>query len=273
MSNVLKNKVALVTGASSGIGRSIALGLASHGAKIVCCDLKEAANPAGFESDVSISTTSLIVERGGSAIFCQTDISQTDQLEKALERTITEYERLDMLVNCAGYWVPFQLFVDEDDETWAKMVAVNTLGTAKMSRLAIRQFLKQNVDSNRGSRGRIVNISSCAAVCGYPGEVAYSATKASINHMTRAAALDHARDYININCIAPGVVATGLARQNLEDGTIHQTMKDATPWPRLGRADDIGGVAVFLCLSESQWMTGQVLSVDGGITIGISPPH
>ncbi|KAM5354652.1 hypothetical protein ACJ41O_001299 [Fusarium nematophilum] len=150
------------------------------------------------------------------------------------------------------------------------MTAVNTLGTARMSRAAIKQFLQQPVDENWGGRGRIVNISSCAGVTGFPGEVAYSATKASINHMSRAGALDHAKDYININCVAPGVVATGMARGNLENNEIFETMKKATPWPRLGKAEDIAAAVVFLCLPESQWITGQILPVDGGMTVGVA---
>jgi NAD(P)-dependent dehydrogenase (short-subunit alcohol dehydrogenase family) len=162
--------------------------------------------------------------------------------------------------------------VDEDDDLWAKMVAVNTLGTAKSMRLAIRQFLKQDIDPKWGSRGRIVNISSCAGGVAFPGEVAYSATKASVNHMTRAGAMDHAKDSININCVAPGVVATGMARQNIEDKDIFALMQKSTPWPRIGNAEDIAGVALFLCLPQSQWMTGQVLAVDGGMTLGIPAP-
>ncbi|OCK79787.1 NAD(P)-binding protein [Lepidopterella palustris CBS 459.81] len=270
---VLENKVALVTGGSSGMGRAIALGLAKYGAKIVCCDLKEMANPEGYEEDKNVPVAELVIRNGGSAIFCQVDISNAEQVGKAFEKTLTEFGRLDIVINCAGYWAPFRDFAHEDDELWSKMAAVNTLGTARMCRLAIQQFLKQEVDLKWGSRGRIVNISSCAGGFGFPGEVAYSATKASINHMTRAGALDHAKDYININCVAPGVVATGMARQNFENNAIHETMKKATPWPRLGTAVDIGEVVVFLCLPGSQWMTGQVLAVDGGMTIGVPPPQ
>ncbi|RSL97804.1 hypothetical protein CDV31_012870 [Fusarium ambrosium] len=120
------------------------------------------------------------------------------------------------------------------------------------------------------SRRCIVNISSCASVTGFPGEVAYSDTKASIDHMMRAGALDHAKDGPNINCVAPGVVATGMARGNLENSVIHQTMVKATLWPRLGTVDDIAAAVLFLCLPQSQWITGQVLPVDGGMTIGVS---
>jgi NAD(P)-dependent dehydrogenase (short-subunit alcohol dehydrogenase family) len=151
------------------------------------------------------------------------------------------------------------------------MVAINTLGTAKSNRLAIRQFLKQEVDKAWGSRGRIVNVSSCAGCVAFPQEVAYSATKASINHLTRAGAMDHAKDYININCVAPGTVATGMARANIENKDIYDLMKKATPWPRIGTAEDIAGVVLFLCSPQSQWMTGQVLAVDGGMTLGVAP--
>jgi NAD(P)-dependent dehydrogenase (short-subunit alcohol dehydrogenase family) len=267
----LKNKVALVTGASSGMGRAICIALAENDAKIVCCDLRAEPNPSGYEVDISITTADLVIKNGGEAIFQKVDISDSGQVESAFGNTISQFGRLDIVVNCAGYWEPFRDFVDEDDKLWAKMAAVNTLGTARLSRLGIRQFLKQEIDSAWGSRGRIVNISSCAAGIAFPGEVAYSATKASVNHMTRAGAMDHAKDSININCVSPGVVATGMARQNIENKDIFSLMEKATPWPRIGTANDIAGVVLFLCLPQSQWMTGQVLAVDGGMTLGIAP--
>jgi NAD(P)-dependent dehydrogenase (short-subunit alcohol dehydrogenase family) len=151
------------------------------------------------------------------------------------------------------------------------MARVNTLGTSKANRLAVAQFLKQDFDPAWGSRGKIVNVSSCAACIAFPGEVAYSATKAAINHMTRAAALDQAKDHININCVAPGVVATGMARQNIEDDAIVALMKKATPLPRLGTVEDIANAVVFLCAKESSWITGQTWAVDGGMTLGVPP--
>ncbi|EXJ84064.1 hypothetical protein A1O3_04731 [Capronia epimyces CBS 606.96] len=268
----LPGKVALVTGASSGMGRAIALAVAADGAAgVVCCDLRPEANPAGFEADLNIPTAELIIQRGGKALFRKVDISNPKELEEAFLAGVSEFGRIDLVVNSAGYWAPFRLFVDEDEELWNKMVSINTLGTATSNRLAIRQFLKQEYDPAWGSRGRIINISSCAGVVAFPGEVAYSATKASINHLTRAGAIDHAKDAININCIAPGAVATGMARANFENQDIIKHMKKATPWPRLGVADDIAGVALFLASKESSWMTGQVLNVDGGMTLGVAP--
>jgi len=199
------------------------------------------------------------------------DIAISKELEDAFAKAVSEYGRIDIVVNCAGYWAPFRLFSEEDDALWSKMVAINTLGTATSNRLAIRQFLRQDVDTSWGSRGRIINVSSCAGVFAFPGEVAYSATKASINHMTRAGALDHAKDWININCIAPGTVATGMARKNIEDKEILKMMKKATPWPRIGTSEDIAGTAMFLCSKASSWITGQVYSVDGGMTLGVPP--
>ncbi|KAI8657957.1 hypothetical protein NCS57_01175900 [Fusarium keratoplasticum] len=271
MQGKLDGKVAVVTGASSGMGRAIAIALAGEGAKIALCDLQEKANAQGYEADVDKTTGDIIAAQGGDSIFLQTDIASSTAVQETFSRALERFGRIDILINCAGYWAPFCSFADESEELWAKMAAVNTLGTARMSRSAIRQFLKQELDEKWGSRGRIVNISSCASVTGFPGEVAYSATKASVDHMTRAGALDHAKDSININCVAPGVVATGMARGNLENSSIHQTMVKATPWPRLGTVDDIAAAVLFLCLPQSQWITGQVLPVDGGMTIGVSP--
>jgi len=270
-SSELDGKVALVTGASSGMGRATSLALAQQGAKIVCCDLNPKANPSGYESDLHISTADVITGRGGKAFFHKVDISVSKELEDAFAKAVSEYGRIDIVVNCAGYWAPFRLFSEEDDALWNKMVSINTLGTATSNRLAIRQFLRQDVDTSWGSRGRIINVSSCAGVFAFPGEVAYSATKASINHMTRAGALDHAKDWININCIAPGTVATGMARKNIEDEEILKMMKKATPWPRLGTSEDIAGTVMFLCSKASSWITGQVYSVDGGMTLGVPP--
>ncbi|EXJ87567.1 hypothetical protein A1O3_04527 [Capronia epimyces CBS 606.96] len=267
--NFLQGKVSLVTGASSGMGRATALLLAQHGSKIVCCDLRPEPNPKGYEADLDKTTVQVIEQNGGEAIFQQVDISNFPQVEAAFEQTVAKFGRLDIVVNCAGLWVPFRKFVDEDDELWSKMMAINLGGTSKVCRLALRQFLKQDVDPAWGSRGRIVNISSCSGVIAYGGQVAYCATKAAINHLTRAAAIDHAQDSINVNCIAPGVVETGMARGNIENKDIIKVMKAATPWPRLGKADDIAEAVLNFCTPASQWVTGQVLSVDGGMTLGV----
>jgi NAD(P)-dependent dehydrogenase (short-subunit alcohol dehydrogenase family) len=162
--------------------------------------------------------------------------------------------------------------VDEDDALWTKNLSVNAFGTGKMTRAAVKQFLKQEVDPVWGSRGRVVSVTSVAGVVAFPGEAAYSASKAAVGHLMRAAAMDHAKDSINFNSVAPGCVHTGMARVNFESQNVLKLMQNATPWPRMGEAEDIASAIVFFCLPQSQWVTGQELAVDGGLSMGVAPP-
>ncbi|KAH6999182.1 hypothetical protein BKA56DRAFT_639600 [Ilyonectria sp. MPI-CAGE-AT-0026] len=189
------------------------------------CDLQGQANREGYERDLEKTTSEAIKTSEGKAIFVQADVSNTQQVEEALRLAIGS------------------------EDLWSKMVAVNTLGTARMSRKAVRQLIEKDCNTNWG-------ISSCDGMFGFPCEVAYTATKAFVNHMTKVGALNHANDYINFNCVAQA--------QNFENSKIHDVMRRATPWLRLGVAEDTAGAV-------SQWMTGQVISVDGGMTLGVSP--
>jgi NAD(P)-dependent dehydrogenase (short-subunit alcohol dehydrogenase family) len=165
--------------------------------------------------------------------------------------------------------MPLRWYVDETEEMWDKMFNINAKGTATAMRLGIKQFLKQEVDKVSGARGRIVNISSSAGITAIAGETTYAASKAAVVMLTRNAALDHAKDYINVNCVCPGVVKTGMARHNFENPDTIKGMMKGTPWPRLGEPHDIAKVVNFLLSDDAQWMTGQVLAVDGGFTVGI----
>jgi len=149
------------------------------------------------------------------------------------------------------------------------MFGINAKGTATAMRLAIRQFLNQGVDEISSARGRIVNISSSAGITAIGGETTYAASKAAVVMLTRNAALDHAKDYINVNCVCPGVVKTGMARHNFENPETIKAMMKGTPWPRLGEPSDIAKVVSFLLSDDAQWITGQILAVDGGFTVGI----
>lgn len=148
------------------------------------------------------------------------------------------------------------------------MLSINTRGPATAMREAIKQFLLQPVTAS-GSRGRIVNISSSAGITAIGGETAYAASKAALSMLTRNAALDHAKDYVNVNAVCPGVVRTALSSTNFDDPSIISEMKKGTPWPRLGEPRDIARVVLFLCSDDAQWMTGQNIAVDGGFTVGI----
>lgn len=157
--------------------------------------------------------------------------------------------------------------MEETDEIWQSMLNINTRGPATAMREAIKQFLQQHV-TDSGSRGRIVNISSSAGITAIAGETAYAASKAALSMLTRNAALDHAKDSINVNAVCPGVVRTALSSTNFNDKGIITEMTKSTPWPRLGEPRDIARVVLFLCSDDAQWMTGQNIAVDGGFTVG-----
>ncbi|KAI8938086.1 hypothetical protein NX059_005757 [Plenodomus lindquistii] len=271
MPGFAQGKVALVTGASSGIGRACAKILATEGAFVVCTDLRPEPNPKGFEDDLQYTTVEAIEREGGRAAFQQMDITNRDQVERVFQTISDTYNRLDIVISAAGLLLPLRKFVDEDEELWNTTVNINLMGTARINRLAIKQFLKQDIDTVWGSRGRIVNISSAAATYVVAHECAYAAAKAGVNQMTRTAAIDHANDCININAIMPGLVATGMARDYLE-GPTFESLKKSMPWPRLGETTDIAKAAHFLVSPASTWITGHVLPVDGGMSLGPAAP-
>ncbi|OCK81408.1 putative short chain dehydrogenase [Lepidopterella palustris CBS 459.81] len=265
----LQDRVAIVTGSSSGMGRAIALALAREGARIVCADLKEEAAQHGFEEDKHIPTHTVITNNGGTSVFKKCDMGKPEEIYELIDFAVSTYSKLDILINNAGLWLPLRDFAVETDDMWDRIMGINGKGTAISMRQAIKQFLTQPVDPVSGCRGRIVNISSSAGIVAVAREATYGASKAAVSMLTRNAALDHAKDYININAVCPGVVRTALSSTNFQDPAIIKEMKKGTPWPRLGEPKDIANVVVFLCTDEAGWITGQNIAVDGGFTVGI----
>ncbi|KAL1858069.1 hypothetical protein VTK73DRAFT_7966 [Phialemonium thermophilum] len=267
-SRKLEGRVAIVTGSSSGMGRAIALALAKEGAHVVCADLRPEAAAKGFEADKDVPTHEVIRNNGGRSLFQKCDMGKTDEIDTLFATAIQEFGKLNIVVNNAGLWLPLRDFVLETEEMWDAMMGINGKGTATSMRLAIRQFLKQEIDES-GSRGRIVNISSSAGITAIRREATYAASKAAVSMLTRNVALDHAKDSINVNAVCPGVVRTAMSSTNFQDPAIIAEMKKGTPWPRLGEPSDIAKVVVFLCSDDAQWITGQNIAVDGGFTVGI----
>ncbi|EXJ82885.1 hypothetical protein A1O3_06701 [Capronia epimyces CBS 606.96] len=265
----LHQRIAIVTGASSGMGRAIALALARDGAVVVCSDLRPDARPDGFEPDIHIPTHEVLINNGVKSVFKKCDMSKTEEIFDLIEFTVKEFGKLDILVNNAALWMPLRDFVEETDEQWDAMMGINGKGVATSMRQAIKQFLTQPVDKVSGSRGRIINISSSAGITAIRREATYAASKAAVSMLTRNVALDHAKDYININAVCPGVVRTGASGINFRSPEIIKEMQKGTPWPRLGEPDDIAKVVVFLASDDAQWVTGQNIAVDGGFTVGI----
>jgi NAD(P)-dependent dehydrogenase (short-subunit alcohol dehydrogenase family) len=251
-----QGKAAVVTGASSGLGRAVARILAARGAAVVCCDLQEQPAEGGFDSDASLSTVEAIAAAGGDALFARTDVSREPDLASAVALAAERYGGIDVMVNNAGVWPGFATVLDEREVDLDRVLAINLKGVYFGCRQAIEQMRRQ------GRGGRIVNISSIAGLIGLPREPAYSASKAALIGLTRQIAVDFGPEGIAVNVVCPGFLATALSRTTLGANPAHEL----TPWPRMGTAEDAAEAAVFLASDAAAFINGAVLAVDGGYT-------
>jgi 3-oxoacyl-[acyl-carrier protein] reductase len=246
----LTDQVALVTGGSRGIGRGIVKAFTGEGAKVAFVFLghKEAAN----------SLVAEVAAAGGTALALQADVTSPEDAQRCVERVEKEWGRLDILVNNAGI-IRDDLFVRMEPEGWKAVLETNLGGAYNFCRAVAYTMMKQR-------RGRIINISSVAAEFVNPGQTNYAASKGAINAFTRALAVELASRNVTVNAIAPGFIETDMSeavRNKAGD-----MIKKAIPMRRLGQPQDIARVAVFLAGPDSAYMTGQVLTVDGGLSLG-----
>jgi 3-oxoacyl-[acyl-carrier protein] reductase len=246
----LKDLVALVTGGSRGIGRGIVKAFASEGARVafVYRGSQEAAESLAAE----------VAQAGGTALALQADVTRAEDAQKCAERVEKEWGRLDILVNNAGI-IKDDLFVRLEPEAWQSVLQTNLGGTYNFCRAVAYTFMKQR-------RGRIINISSVAAEHVNMGQTNYAASKGAINAFTRALAVELASRGVTVNAIAPGFIETDMsAAVRNKAGDV---IKKIIPMRRLGQPEDIARVAVFLASEDSSYITGQVLTVDGGLSLG-----
>jgi len=263
----LQNRVALVTGASSGIGRAIALALAKEGASVVCSDIRKSANADGYETDLDIDTDDLIVQRGGAAQFVPCNVTKSKEVQALVAAAVEKFGRLDVMVNNAGVAFDFATVVEEREEDFDTTMAVNVKGVWLGCKYAIEQFMKQEpirMANGAEVRGRVVNMASMAGLVGLAKEPAYCASKAAVVGLTKEIAVDFAEQRINVNAICPGFLATSMVRSALEDEATSKWLHGLTPWPRLGTVDDVAKAALFLASDDAEWMTGSMLTLDGG---------
>src|SRR5436305_10522590 len=246
----LKDQVAIVTGGSRGIGRAIVKGLAAEGAKValVYRGSQQAAESAVQE----------ITQAGGTALAIQTDVTSAEAAQQCVERVEKEWGRLDILVNNAGI-IKDDLFVRMEPEAWHSVLATNLGGAYNFCRAMAYTMMKQR-------RGRIINISSVAAEHANPGQTNYAASKGAINSFTRALAAELASRNVTVNAIAPGFIETDMSEavRNKAGDKIAKVI----PMRRIGQPDDIARVAVFLASPDASYITGQILTVDGGLSLG-----
>jgi 3-oxoacyl-[acyl-carrier protein] reductase len=246
----LKDQVALVTGGSRGIGRAIVKAFAAEGARVAFVY-------RGSEAAAQ-SLAQEIAQAGGTGLPLQADVTDAKAAQQCLERVEKEWGRFDILVNNAGI-IRDDLFVRMEPEAWNSVLQTNLGGVYNFCRAAAYTLMRQR-------RGRIINISSVAAEYVNLGQTNYAASKGAINAFTRALAVELASRGVTVNAIAPGFIETDMSeavRNKAGD-----MIKKIIPMRRLGQPEDIARVAVFLASADASYITGQVLTVDGGLSLG-----
>ena len=247
----LEDKVAIVTGGGRGIGRAIAKTFFAEGARVVVADL---------ELDSAATVVAEIEAAGGSGLAVKTDVALKSAAEQMVEAAIQKYGQVDILVNNAG-WDRIEPFLDNTEDIWAKIVSINLMGVINCCRAVLPQMISRKC-------GKIVNIGSDAGRVGSSGEAVYSATKGGVIAFTKTLAREMARNKINVNCVAPGPTDTDLfAEVAAGNPKIAEALVRSIPFRRLGRPEDIAYAVLFLASDEAGYITGQTLSVNGGLNM------
>jgi NAD(P)-dependent dehydrogenase (short-subunit alcohol dehydrogenase family) len=242
-----KDKVVLVTGGGQGLGEAFCKGFVREGAHVVIIDINE---QNGKEVERAL---------GEKAVFMKTDVSSRSQVQATVDAVMERFGRIDVLVNNAGIHSGGQ-FWEETEEAWQRMFEVNIMGVVLISQIVVPIMIKQK-------KGKIINVSSKAAVVGEPNHAAYSASKGAVMSLTRAMAVELGKYNINVNMICPGTTLTPLGKAALEDPVTRKALESNIPLGRLGEPEDHIGSVLFLASEEADWCTGQMVIVDGGLSM------
>jgi NAD(P)-dependent dehydrogenase (short-subunit alcohol dehydrogenase family) len=250
----LDGKVAVITGAASGMGRATAIRFAKEGAAVVVADL----NSQGGEA-----TISEIAATGGRAVFQRTDVGVENDIKSLIDRAVKEYGRLDITYNNAGIGGATGRLTDIKAEDWDKTFVILTR--------AVFLGIKHSIEPMRkAGGGSIISTASVAGLKGAAGLHAYSAAKAAVVNLTESAAIELGHDRIRVNCICPGSIVTPLVYRGMRGGEeeAQRNMARMQPIPRAGRPEDIAAMALFLASDDAEWVTGTAMIVDGGMNTG-----
>jgi NAD(P)-dependent dehydrogenase (short-subunit alcohol dehydrogenase family) len=256
MSTELQNKVALVTGGTTGIGRDTAVLFAKAGAKVVVSGRRET---EGKE------TSNLIRAAGGDGLFVKSDVSKSSDVQSLVQKTVEKFGRLDIAFNNAGIegkWVPL---IEQSLEDWDAVIDINLKGTWLCLKYEIQQMLKQ------GGGGTIVNMSSVAGLMGAAGAGVYCASKHGVIGLTRTAALEHAANGIRVNAVCPAVIETAMSDRAFADPEANKRVLALHPIGRFGKPMEVAEAVLWLCSSKSSFMTGHYIVLDGGMLVGPNP--
>jgi len=250
----LKDRVALVTGARRGIGQGIALALAQAGAKVVVTDV---------DQDDCQKVVDQIKESGQDGLALKVDVSNKEDVEEAVQKTVEKFNRIDILVNNAGI-AQFKPFLELTEEEWDRTLDINLKGMFLCSQAAAREMAKNKY-------GRIVNTASIASGqvgVGFLNIAHYCASKGGVTALTEALALELAPLGINVNAVGPGIIETPMTKDILSDEKTKEGLMARIPKKRLGQPKDVASAVVFLASEEADYITGVILFVDGGWLAG-----
>ena len=246
----LAGRVALVTGASRGIGRAIALALGAAGAAVACC---------ARSAEQVEATAAVLCGNGGRARGFRLDVTHREQIAPVVADIATALGRVDILVNNAGITLD-RRSVEITDAEWDDVLATNLTSTFTLARAVAPGMMEQR-------RGKIINIGSMYGKIGVPRYAAYCASKAAVEALTRSLAVEWARHGIQVNCLAPGYVNTDIPREAMADDALRTLFLSRVPARRFGEPEEVATLAVYLASAASDFMTGQTLYLDGGQTI------
>ena len=249
----LQGKVAIVTGAASGIGQAISVMFATEGAAVVV----DYVGKPGTADD----TLQKIAATGGRSVAVQADVSDPVQVQNLIDQSVSAFGRVDILVNNAGIAISFRPAESMDDATWLKVLDVNLNGVFWCSRTFGNAMLEQG-------GGNIVNVGSMSAdIVNRPQEQAqYNASKAGVHHLTKSLAAEWAKRNVRVNAVAPTYIETDLTRYVYDDPKLMQHWVGNTPMARMGQPEEIASVILFLASEAASLMTGSIVTVDGGYT-------
>jgi len=254
MHGLLGGKVAIVTGASSGIGRAIAMSFAAEGAEVIIADIV----PEPLEGGES--TLARILHAGGRAAYEHANVALWDDVDALIAKTVARCGRLDVMVNNAAIYSGTPL-LETSAAQWAEVLDVNLTGMFNGCKRAVQQMITQ--EPLREVRGRLINLGSQQGIVTAPRDTPYGVSKAGAIYLTKQIAVDYANQLIVCNCISPGKIVTGQPGLPM-DPALLENARRRTPWPRLGRPEDIANAAVFLASDMATYITGANLVVDGG---------
>ncbi len=246
------NKIVIITGAGSGIGKATAIHFAKHGATVVVSDIN-------LESAKKVAKE--IVTNGGKSRPIKTNVTKFEEVENLINETVEEFGRLDVIVNNAGIGPNLLRTHESTLEDWDRVIAVNQTGVFYCMKLALVQFLKQGA-------GNIVNIASLAGLKASPNNISYSASKFAVVGMTKSVAMEYATKNIRVNAVCPGYTESALLDKLIEaKSEMDAILKSIIPMKRYGKAEEIAEAVVWLASDNTKFITGQTITLDGGTSL------